>query len=121
MKDHAADPAEVLAEVAREPGKAACLPLEIAASALALASGVCEMLRARVIALQVSVDLERTLPEANDRVLDIAEAARRLNVSRDYLYRRHAELPFTVRHGRRLGFSERGLTSYLRRAQRASS
>lgn len=106
-----------LDEVARHPEKATTLPLDTATCLLALAGGACEVLRARVTALQASADLGRGLPDTGDRVLDVVEAARRLNVSNDYLYRRHREFPFTVRNGRRLGFSERGLNAYLQRAQ----
>src|SRR5690349_16120400 len=37
-----------------------------------------------------------------DQLLSIAEAAQRLNVSQDYLYRHGKQLPFTRRMGRRL-------------------
>ncbi len=55
-----------------------------------------------------------TSPEA-DRLLDVREAARRLNVSTDYVYRHKDDWPFTVRNGRKVGFSERGLSAHLRR------
>jgi len=38
------------------------------------------------------------------RNLDVAEAARRLGMSRDWLYRHAAELPFALRIGRRVVF-----------------
>ncbi|MGA2076708.1 MAG: helix-turn-helix domain-containing protein [Terriglobia bacterium] len=49
-----------------------------------------------------------------DRRLSVAEAAEKLGVSKDYLYRHANRLPFTVRIGRSLGFSERGVETYLR-------
>jgi predicted DNA-binding transcriptional regulator AlpA len=49
-----------------------------------------------------------------DRRLNVEAAAVRLGVSRDYLYRNAGNLPFTVRIGRSLGFSEAGLEKYMR-------
>jgi predicted DNA-binding transcriptional regulator AlpA len=54
-----------------------------------------------------------TVPEA-DQLLDTGEAARRLAVSRDWLYRNASKLPFTVRLGRGLRFSAQGLARYIR-------
>lgn len=45
-------------------------------------------------------------PDAN---LSVEQAAQRLGVSPDWLYRNHRQLPFTRRIGRRLLFSSRGL------------
>ena len=49
-----------------------------------------------------------------DRNLDAAEAARRLGVSKGYLYRNAKRLPFAVRIGRRLVFSAQGLGRWSR-------
>ena len=49
-----------------------------------------------------------------DELLDVAEAARRLGLSRDYLYRHSREFPFTRRIGKRLLFSISGMEKYLR-------
>jgi excisionase family DNA binding protein len=46
-------------------------------------------------------------PGIEDRNLSVREAATRLGLSTDYLYRN--KLPFTVRIGTRVLFSERGL------------
>jgi predicted DNA-binding transcriptional regulator AlpA len=48
-----------------------------------------------------------------DRLLKIDEAATRMGQSPDWLYRRASRLPFTVRQGRGLRFSERGLATYI--------
>lgn len=48
-----------------------------------------------------------------DESIDVDEAAKRLGVSRDYLYRHHSEYRFARREGRRLVFSARGLDAYL--------
>ena len=50
-----------------------------------------------------------------DRLLDVKEAADRLRMSPDYLYRNHRRLPFTRRQGRSLRFSEQEIERYLRR------
>jgi excisionase family DNA binding protein len=50
----------------------------------------------------------------DDRNLDAAEAARRLGISRDWLYRNAARLPFAVRIGRRVLFSAQGLDRWNR-------
>lgn len=49
------------------------------------------------------------------RNLDVAEAAKRLGMSRDWLYRHASELPFAVRIGRRLVFDSRELERWNRR------
>jgi excisionase family DNA binding protein len=56
-------------------------------------------------------------PEAPDELLDVEEAARRLSLSCDHLYRHAKELPFTVRIGRRLRFSAKGIERYIRQRQ----
>ena len=49
-----------------------------------------------------------------DRLLDANEAAKRLGVSKVFVYKNAGKYPFVVREGRRLLFSEKGLESYLR-------
>ena len=49
-----------------------------------------------------------------DRLLTVAEAARKLACTKDYLYRNSRRLPFVVRNGRQLRFSERGIERYIR-------
>ena len=60
------------------------------------------------------VGLRNARPEEPDSNLSVATAAERLGVSKDYLYRHSKELPFTVRIGRRLLFSEKGLEKWNR-------
>jgi excisionase family DNA binding protein len=50
-----------------------------------------------------------------DRNLGIKEAARQLNVSKDYLYRHKDEFCFTRKMGRKILFSSAGLDQYIRR------
>ena len=53
-------------------------------------------------------------PAEGDRLLTVEEAAQRLGVAPDWLYRRTTRLPFTVRLGRTLRFSEVGITRWIR-------
>lgn len=54
---------------------------------------------------------------SGDRLLNVQAAAFKLGCSRDYLYRHAKTLPFTVRVGRRVRFSVRGIDTYIRRHQ----
>lgn len=56
----------------------------------------------------------RERPRA-DRLLNVQEAAEKLRVKPDWIYRHHGDLPFRVRHGRLLRFSELGIEDYIRR------
>jgi excisionase family DNA binding protein len=49
-----------------------------------------------------------------DRLLNVKEAAEKLCVTKDYLYRNSSKLPFTVRMGGKLRFSEAGIERYIR-------
>ena len=51
---------------------------------------------------------------ASDRLLDVVEASAKLGQSTQWLYRHAGALPFTVRNGRALRFSERGIDEYIR-------
>ena len=55
--------------------------------------------------------------ERPDELLDVAQAAERMNLSKDYLYRHSRRFPFTRRQGRKLLFSSNGLDSYLRKSR----
>jgi len=52
-----------------------------------------------------------------DELLDVEQVAKRLHVSRHYLYRHHRKFPFARRVGRKLLFSAAGLDLYLKRAR----
>lgn len=55
--------------------------------------------------------------QAPDELVNVQEAARRLELSPDYLYRHASQLPFTVRIGRRLRFSAQGIERFIRLRQ----
>ncbi len=50
-----------------------------------------------------------------DRLLNVQEAAQKLGYKPDWIYRHHPELPFRVRHGKLLRFSELGIEEYIRK------
>ena len=52
-------------------------------------------------------------PQTTDELLNVDEAARRLGVSQDYLYRHHRTFAFERRVGRRLLFSASGIEKYI--------
>jgi excisionase family DNA binding protein len=53
-------------------------------------------------------------PTEHDELLSVTEAARRLGISQDYLYRRQKEYPFTRRQGRKVLFSALGIDKHIR-------
>lgn len=52
-----------------------------------------------------------------DRNLSVDETARRMGVSRSWLYKNSPRLDFTIRIGRRLVFSASGLARWIRQRQ----
>ena len=51
---------------------------------------------------------------ADETLLTVAEAAQRLGVSTDWLYRRTKSLPFVVRVGRNVRFGSGGIDRFIR-------
>lgn len=104
-------PVPKLAELITDPGKVSLLPPEAIPGLL----GDLERLKATLWA-------RLSLPQANahgtgengDRLLSAREAAAKLGASQDYLYRHSSKLPFTVRMGRKVLFSEAGIERYIR-------
>lgn len=62
-----------------------------------------------------AADKPRDEPGQEARNLDVAEAAKRLGMSRDWLYRHASELPFALRIGRRVVFDSLALERWNRR------
>ncbi len=56
-----------------------------------------------------------------DELLSAVEAARRLGISQDYLYRHHRGFPFSRRVGRRLLFSALGIEKYIKTTKHLDS
>jgi len=72
-----------------------------------------EALKARLYARLTSANSPSAA--VRDRLLNVKEAAEKLRRSSDWLYRHGSELPFVVREGRLLRFSEQGIEEYIRR------
>jgi excisionase family DNA binding protein len=75
-----------------------------------------ELREVEVTALARLTQVQLSAPMDPDELVDVAEAARRLGVSKGYLYR-HGELPFTRRMGRKLLFSSAGISRYISRTR----
>jgi len=56
---------------------------------------------------------EQKSPE-KDRLLKIGEAAERLGCTKDWIYRRTDRLPFVVRLGNQVRFSEKGIEKFIK-------
>lgn len=80
-----------------------------------------ELERAKAVALvRLLADSGSAVPTATTAPvenLSATEAARRLGVSRDWLYRNANRLPFSLRIGRRLLFSASGLERWNQKRQ----
>jgi predicted DNA-binding transcriptional regulator AlpA len=63
------------------------------------------------------LNVPQAASDAPDSLLGVREAAVKLGMSQDYLYRHAAEFPFTRRMGRALRFSSAGIEKYLRSAK----
>ena len=55
------------------------------------------------------------IQQRGDRLLNVNQAAEKLGVKRDWLYRHHPDMPFRVRYGRLLRFSELGIEDFIRK------
>ncbi|GEM_PF-3448400 len=81
----------------------------LAASELPSLVGALEEVKARLWT-------EMMTPKPNgtpDRLLTATEAAERLNLSKDTLYRRADDFPFTVRIGRKVRYSSNGIDRHI--------
>jgi hypothetical protein len=55
---------------------------------------------------------------AEDQLIDISQAARRLGISKDYLYHHHKDFAFTRHMGSKLLFAARGIEQYISQKKR---
>jgi predicted DNA-binding transcriptional regulator AlpA len=103
---------EIFGELDRLIGESA--PAERPALALALTA----RLGALAAGMAATPPAERPGDQTADENLSAQEAARRLGLSTDYLYR--SKLPFKVRIGRRVLFSAKGLERWNRQRREPS-
>ena len=106
--EHVTEPVD-LAALVEDPARVAKIPPSRIPALLSLLSAVQSAMAARLI----SVDRDET-SSTEDVLLTVDQAADRLGVSKDWLFRRSRTLPFVVRLGRHLRFSSRGIDRYLR-------
>ena len=101
-----------LAELIAEPEKAGLLPPEAIPAML----GELERLKATLWSSLTMRPLSNghASSQDGDRLLNAKEAAAKLGASQDWLYRHSRNLPFTVRIGRKVLFSEAGIERYIR-------
>ena len=103
-----------LDELAADRSKAAELPPESLRVLYVRANELAGFLLASLLTSKESPGT----PKAAERLLAVEEAARRLAVTVDWLYRHARALPFTVKNGgRQVRFSERGIERYIRERQ----
>jgi hypothetical protein len=89
------------------------IPTERIAPVITRLSSLQTALAARLLDLPVNSSRQNSLPEGDDELLTTADAARLLNVSEDWIYRRASRLPFTRRlSSKALRFSKTGLLKW---------
>jgi len=100
----------MLAEIVTDPARIADVSPEIIAGLRGELAAIDTLLLGRLLSPIRSAE-RRSQP---DRRLNVKEAAAKLGMSRDWLYRHAAAQPFTVKIGRSVGFSEEGIERWLR-------
>lgn len=104
-----------LDQLLQDPARARDLSPDAARDLLARLAGLYPLLLAQ--ALNLPTGENGGAPVEGDRLLTVEEAARKLSMSEDWCYRQAKRLPFAVRIGRQLRFSERGVERYIRQRQ----
>lgn len=110
-------PVPRLDDLLADPAKARDLRPEVARATLLQLAPLVEALRLQALTAPAGGNGQDQSQANGDRLLDIQATAAKLGTSTDWLYRRAAKLPFTVRLGSRLRFSERGIERWLRQRQ----
>jgi len=103
-----------LDEVSSNPERATTLPPGVL---LALIYRCATLQTALLGALAAGANTNGAERREPDSLIDVTAAAKLLGMSPDWLYRHAQRLPFTVRQGRRLLFSSRGIGEFIRRRQ----
>src|SRR4051794_26916527 len=99
-----------LVEIVRDPSRTAQVTADQIPAFLTQLSAIQGSMAARLLATS------RDKPRDGDgeTLLTIDEAATRLGVSADWLYRRTKSLPFVVRVGHHVRFSSKAIDRYIR-------
>lgn len=89
------------------------IPAESIAPVITRLSSLQTALAARLIQMPANSGRHDPIPESEDELLTTADAAKLLNVSKDWIYRRASRLPFVRRLSKRaLRFSKAGLMKW---------
>ncbi len=104
-----------LDELAADPARAIGLPAPTAEALQTKCLLVLNALWGRCLAARANANVA----SEPDRLLDVDAAAKRLGMSKDWLYRHARQLPFRVPQGRLLRFSSHGIDRYILMRQRA--
>jgi predicted DNA-binding transcriptional regulator AlpA len=106
-----------LARLLQDPRRVAEIPPDQVPMLLAELERVRADLWRRMISASATQNGQPAV-RAEDRLLDVEEAAQKLGVSKDWLYRRADKLPFTIRvSAARLRFSEQGIERWIRQRE----
>jgi excisionase family DNA binding protein len=106
-----------LEDLLADPARVQDLPPQVAVGLLPRVIGLQTALLARALGTPAGGNGAKA-PEESDRLLTVKEAAEKLGLSEDYLYRHAKSLPFTVRVGpRQLRFSVRGIQRFIHQRQ----
>jgi len=101
-------------QIAADPGTAEKISRTDATALLARLAVVQSVLTTRLLTIVVDGQEQATGQEP-DHLLTVEQAAEKLGVSEDWIYRHADQLPFTIRVGdRHLRFSAQGLDRYIR-------
>src|SRR3990172_4994515 len=111
-------PIPKLQDIAESPALVSEMAADLVETLLGKCSVVQGALVSRLLALRVNGGNQPERPTEGDRLLDVREAAAKLGTSRDYLYRNSDKLPFVVRIGRQVRYSEAGIEKFIRRRTR---
>lgn len=100
-----------------DPSRVEDIPAEVIPILMVQCIALQSTLAARLF-MATRIEDHNGMVEEGDRLLTVKEAAQKLGVSGDWLYRRANKLPFTVRlASRQLRFSLRGIERYIRQRQ----
>lgn len=103
-----------LEEISESPAVVSQLPADIVEALLGKCSVAQGALVGRLLALRASGNGQGQAEGNGDSLLTAKEAAAKLGMSEDYLYRNGSKLPFVVRIGRQVRYSEAGMEKFIR-------
>lgn len=110
-----------LDDIARDPLRVNSLSAEATRQLIAKLEMARGALKARRIVLSGATAVLASVPDAPDRLLRVGEAAQRIGIAQDTLYKNADDYPFTQRpRPRCLRFSARGIEQWIR-TRRASA